>query len=43
LWVGFSSVLIAASGIYLAGAGVAYYWVRKVRQSPPGKSNLMLT
>ena len=43
LWVGFSPVLIAASGIYLAGAGVAYYWVRKARQSPPGKGSLVLT
>ena len=43
LWVGFSPVLMAASGIYLAGAGIAYYWMRKIKQSSLGNSSLMLT
>ena len=43
LWVGFSPVLMAASGIYLVGAGIAYYWMRKIKQSSLGNSSLMLT
>lgn len=35
LSAGFSWVLVAGGGAYLVGAGVAYHWVRKIREVPP--------
>lgn len=32
LRIGFSWVMIVASGVYLIAMGVSYYWLRRVRQ-----------
>ena len=37
LLVGFSWVLVVAGGIYLVGAGVAWYWMRDLRKQAGGQ------
>lgn len=41
LWLGFSWVLVAAAFTYLVAAGIAYQWLRKIRQVSPVKSGLL--